>query len=94
MVLQPGEKLYRELGLYMAPSLLKKGGEGPYCMVVMNFSTSKTTLKKGTLIGKLYNEDSVPNVVEKIVDVNEITSMINIWLKRKKTRKMKYWLLP
>lgn len=77
MVLQPEEKIFSKLGLYMVPSLLSKGGEGPYCMVVMNFNDTKTTLKKGTLIGKLYNGDAVPNVVERIVDVNEITSVVH-----------------
>lgn len=76
MVLQPDEKLYNKLQLYMVPSLMKQGGEGLYCLVVMNQGKKKVTLKKGTLIGKLYGKDSVPKEVEIVKDVDEIISIV------------------
>lgn len=77
MVLQPEEKLYTKLGLYMVPSLLSKEGQGPYCMVVKNHSKSRVTLNKGTVIDKLYSKGSIPKEVELIKDVNEMISVVH-----------------
>lgn len=76
MIHQPEEKLHSNLGLYMLLSVMVKGGQGPYCVVVMNHGDKKFTLRKGSLIGKLYTKESVPKEVEFITDVAELTSLV------------------
>ncbi|OBZ80904.1 hypothetical protein A0J61_11047, partial [Choanephora cucurbitarum] len=59
-VLQPETSLLTKHKILLIPAIYEKGGKGFYCTIVVNIMLKTSTIPQGTVVGKLFDAESIP----------------------------------